>query len=206
MLLGWVFASIIGSRLLLNLSYRTLALTGMISLTLGALLMSRVSVNASQISLMVNLTLMGVGMGLSIPAFLSAVQSTVQRRDMGAATSTIQFSRSIGGALGVSVMGVVLSLRLVTLLTAAGLDPTVISVDSLLDPLTRTATPLVLEDALRSALAGAIQGVFVIAFIAAALGLVAAAFAPRGRIDQLVAQRAKTEVPGRSAPTGVSGQ
>jgi len=42
------FASIIGSRLLLRLSYRTLALMGMGLLTLGALLMSRVGVNASK--------------------------------------------------------------------------------------------------------------------------------------------------------------
>ena len=36
MLLGWVFASIIGGRLLLRLSYRSLALTGMSLLTIGA--------------------------------------------------------------------------------------------------------------------------------------------------------------------------
>ena len=188
LLLGWVFASIIGSRLLLRLSYRTL----------GALLMSRVGVNASQVSLMVNLALMGVGMGLSIPAFLIAVQSTVRPRDMGVATSTVQFSRSIGGTLGVSVMGVALSFRLAARLAEARLDPAVISVDSLLNPLAQTATSLVLEDALRNALAGAIQGVFVIAFIAAALGLVATAFAPPGRIAQLVAQRIGTENTGQS--------
>lgn len=206
MLLGWVFASIIGSRLLLHRSYRTLALIGMSSLTLGTLLMSQVSANASQMSLMINLGLMGVGMGLSIPAFLIAVQSTVQSRDLGAATSTVQFSRSIGGALGVSVMGVALSLHLAAHLLEAGLDPTQISVDTLLDPIAQAATHLVLEATLREALAGAIQGIFVIAFIAAALGLLATAFAPQGRIDQLAAQRAKTKAPSRSAPTGVSGQ
>jgi MFS family permease len=63
MMLGWTFASIIGSRLLLRLSYRTLALAGMGLLTLGAVLMLRIDVNARQISLMVNLGLMGVGMG-----------------------------------------------------------------------------------------------------------------------------------------------
>jgi EmrB/QacA subfamily drug resistance transporter len=206
MILGWVFASIIGSRLLLRLSYRSLALTGTGLLTLGTLLMSRVGVNASQMSLMVNLVLMGVGMGLSIPAFLIAVQSTVQPRDMGVATSTLQFSRSIGGAFGVSVMGAALSFRLAARLVAAGLDPTAISVDSLLDPLARATTSVVLEGTLRTALAGAIQGVFVIAFIAAALGLVATTFAPRGRIDQLIAQRTGAKSPGQPAPTSVSGQ
>jgi EmrB/QacA subfamily drug resistance transporter len=200
MMLGWTFASIIGSRLLLRLSYRTLALTGMGLLTLGAALMLRIDVNAPQVSLLVNLGLMGVGMGLSVPAFLIAVQSTVRPRDMGAATSAIQFSRNIGGALGVSVMGAALSLRL----AEAGLDPAAIAVDSLLDPVARTASSVVWEGTLRNALAGAMQGVFVIAFIAAALGLVATALAPPGRIDQLVAQQAGAEHPSQPTPARVS--
>ncbi len=206
MLLGWVFASIIGSRLLLHRSYRSLALAGMLLLTLGALLMSRISVNASQTSLMFNLTLMGIGMGLSIPAFLIAVQSTVQPRHMGAATSTLQFSRSIGGALGVSVMGVVLSFQLAANLAAAGVDPAAISVDSLLDPVAQAAASLAMEDTLRSALAGAIQGVFVMAFIAAGLGLLATTLAPRGRIDQLMTQRGDTSTPGQPSSASPSGQ
>ena len=206
MILGWVAASIIGSRLLLRLSYRSLALLGMVMLTLGTLLLSRVGVNASQVSLMVNLALMGIGMGLSIPAFLIAVQSMVQPRDMGVATSTLQFSRSIGGALGVSVMGAVLSFRLAGRLAEAGLDPATISLDSLLDPIAQATTSLVLEGTLREALAGAIQGVFVLAFIAAALSLVATTFAPRGRIDQLIAQRAGANSPGQPVQTSVSGK
>jgi EmrB/QacA subfamily drug resistance transporter len=206
MLLGWVFASIIGSRMLLRLSYRSLALTGMSLLTVGAGRMAWIDANASQISLMINLALMGVGMGLSIPAFLIAVQSTVRPRDMGAATSTLQFSRSIGGALGVSVMGAVLSFRLAAHLAEAGLDPAAISVDSLLDPLAQAANSLVLEGTLRTALAGAIQGVFVIALIAAALGLLATTFAPSGRIAQLVAQRTGNEKSGQTAPSSASGR
>jgi CBS domain containing-hemolysin-like protein len=145
-------------------------------------------------------------MGLSIPAFLITVQSIVRPRDMGVATSTIQFSRSIGGALGVSVMGVVLSLRLAAHLVEAGLDPAAISVDSLLDPVAGLASSVVLEGTLRNALAGAIQSVFFIAFIAAALGLVATTFAPRGRIAQLVAQRAGAKNTGQPTPTSVSGR
>jgi predicted MFS family arabinose efflux permease len=206
MTLGWTFASILGSRLLLRLSYRTLALTGMGLLTLGAGLMSRIGIEASQVSLMVNLALMGVGMGLSVPAFLIAVQSTVRPRDMGVATSAIQFSRNIGGALGVSVMGVVLSWRLAARLVEAGVDPAAISVDSLLHPVARTASSVVVEGTLRTALAVAMQGVFVVAFLAAVLGLVATAFAPRGRIDQLVAQRTGAVDRGQPTPSRVAGQ
>ncbi len=127
------------------------------------------------------------------PSFLIAVQSSVERKQMGTATSTLQFSRSIGGTLGVSVMGAALSFRLASALAAAGLDPNAVSVDELIDPLPTADPSAVLEGALRGALASAIQVVFIIALVAAALALAVTFFAPRGRIAQLAAQRSSAE-------------
>ncbi len=203
LMLGWVGASIIGSRLLLHIGYRTLAMIGMVMLTLGTFLMTRIGMGATQFSLMVNVALMGIGMGLSVPAFLIAVQSAVPRRVLGTATSTVQFSRSIGGVLGVSVMGAFLSLRLAALLRAAGLDPAAVDLNSLLDPLAR-ASAGALDEALRRALAGAIQGVFAIALGAAALGLVATTLAPAGRIAQLADRRAQVEEESATAPVSIT--
>src|SRR5205085_5922790 len=88
LLIAWVLASIIGSRLLLTVGYRTLALIGMALLTVGAFLMTQVGTTTGAPLLLGSLALMGVGMGLSIPAFLIAVQSTVRRESLGSATST----------------------------------------------------------------------------------------------------------------------
>jgi EmrB/QacA subfamily drug resistance transporter len=191
LLIAWVGASIIGSRLLLKIGYRTLATLGMVLLTVGSFLMSRITAGSSQLNLVAGLALMGIGMGLSIPAFLIAVQSTVGRRFLGTATSTLQFSRSIGGVLGVSIMGAVLSVGLARNLQAAGLDPAVVSLNTLLDPLAQASASAALDTALRTALADAMQGVFLLAFGAAAIGLVATAFAPGGRIAQLAERRAQ---------------
>jgi MFS family permease len=193
LLIAWVLASIVGSRLLLKVGYRTIALIGMILLTLGSFLLYWLGANANLWSLLVSLSLMGVGMGLSVPAFLIAVQSTVQRRFLGTATSTVQFSRSIGGVLGVSVMGAVLSIRLATELQAAGVNPTSVSLNSLLDPIASATSNATLDTTLRTALAHAMRGVFFLAFIASAIGLVATAFAPAGRIAQLATRRSHTE-------------
>lgn len=182
MLLGWVLSSIIGSRALLYTSYRTIVFIGSALLTLGAFLMTRANSDATQLQLMINLGLMGVGMGFAVSPFLIAVQSYVGRRNMGAATSTLTFSRSIGGTLGVSVMGAVLSARLATTLTAAGVDPTTVSLNSLLDPLARSTATTGLNDTLRNALGVSIQSVFVIALTAAALALGVCLLAPGGRI------------------------
>ena len=183
LMLGWVLASIVGSRLLLRYAYRTIALTGMVMLTLGAGLMLLPFMSALGVpGLLVPTGLMGVGMGLSIPAFLIAVQSSVARRDLGTATSTIQFTRSIGGTLGVSVMGVALASGLASALRAAGIDPASVSLDGLIDHASEGGAAV--DGVLRDALAHAMTGVFWLAFGAAALGLLVTILAPRGRIGQ----------------------
>jgi len=97
LLLGWVGASVIGMRLILSMGYRRLSVTGMILLAAGAFLMTLIDADSSRALLMTCITMMGIGMGLSIPSFLVAVQTSVERRQLGTATSTLQFSRSIGG-------------------------------------------------------------------------------------------------------------
>jgi len=132
MLLAWVFSSIPGTRLLLRLGYHTIALAGMVALVIGAFPLMFLDTQTNRMLLMASLGLMGFGMGFSIPAFLIAIQSTVERSKLGTATSTLQFSRSIGGAFGIGVMGAILSAIVVAHLVAAGLDAST-SLNSLID-------------------------------------------------------------------------
>ena len=182
MLLGWVLASILGTRMLLKIGYRRLAITGTALLTIGAFLMSRADADISRSMLMVFVSLMGMGMGFSIPPFLIAVQTTVERRQLGTATSTMQFSRSIGGTLGVSVMGAALSARLASNLSASGLDPELVS--QLLEPL--PGAEAVVNEGARIAVADAITLVFFLAFIAAVLALIATFFSPRTKLKERI--------------------
>jgi EmrB/QacA subfamily drug resistance transporter len=192
MLLGWVMASIIGTRLLLKVGYRRLAITGTALLTLGAFLMSRVDAGTSRALIMTFVAFMGIGMGFSVPPFLIAVQTIVERRHLGIATSTLQFSRSIGGTLGVSVMGTALSARLISDLSASGLDPNLVS--QLLDPLPGAGT--VINEGARIAMADAISLVFLIAFAAAALALTATLFTPRKELKE-------QKIEGRAVPVSM---
>ncbi|HNA87912.1 MAG TPA: MDR family MFS transporter [Anaerolineales bacterium] len=175
LLLGWVASSIIGTRLLLKVGYYRLVLIGTSLLVVGAFFMSRIDAETSQRFIMFFVTLMGIGMGFSIPPYLIAVQTTVERRFLGTATSTMQFSRSIGGTLGVSAMGAALSARLAANLGASGLSPELVT--QLLEP-AEDATAIVNEGA-RLALANAINLVFVIAFVSAVLALITVFFTPR---------------------------
>lgn len=179
LLLGWVGASIFGTRVLLRVGYRRLGLTGTTIFTTGALLMTMLGASSSQTLMMVFVTMMGIGMGLSVPSFVIAVQTSVERRHLGTATSMLQFSRSMGGTLGVSVMGAALSARLASNLNASGLDPELIA--RLLDPL--PGSEVVVNAGARLAMADAIHLVFVIAFAAAALALtITFLFTPRAEL------------------------
>jgi EmrB/QacA subfamily drug resistance transporter len=190
MLLGWVTASIIGTRLMLTVGYRRLGLIGTASLTLGSFLMSQAGMDTSQLNLMIFVALMGIGMGLSIPSFLIAVQTSVSRRQLGTATSMLQFSRSIGGTLGVSVMGAALSSRLVANLAASRLDPDLVR--QLLDPL--PGSEVVIAEGARAAMADAIHLVFLIAFVAAALAMVTVFFTPRKELRDQLPERDRSTV------------
>jgi MFS family permease len=184
MLLAWVLTSIVSSRLLLRVSYRSLALTGMTLLTVGSFLLWQTTATSGRLQLLLSIGLMGSGMGFSIPAFLIAVQSSVPRNVLGTATSAIQFTRSIGGTIGVSIMGLLLSWRLAAALVAGGLDPHSVTLDRLLDPPLAEGAAAG-DEALRAALATAMEGVFLIALLAAALGLLATFWTPSGNMRQI---------------------
>jgi Na+/melibiose symporter-like transporter len=55
------------------------------------------------------LTLGSAGPGMTLQNFVLAVQNTVPLKDIGAASSTVSFFRSLGGTIGVSVLGAVLA-------------------------------------------------------------------------------------------------
>lgn len=114
--LGWVALSVLSARLVLKIGYRTVVTAGMACLTGAFLLLTRWNVALTPGEAMRDVLLAGVGMGLSMVPMLIAVQSSVPRTDLGIATSMTQFFRAVGAALGLGVMGAVMTRRL-----AAGL-------------------------------------------------------------------------------------
>jgi len=114
--LGWVALSAASARLVLRTGYRVLVVTGMTCLVVAFVLFARWDGALTQAEAMRDVLLAGVGMGLTMVPMLIAVQSAVPRAELGIATSMTQFFRTVGGALGLSLMGAVMTRRL-----AAGL-------------------------------------------------------------------------------------
>jgi EmrB/QacA subfamily drug resistance transporter len=70
------------------------------------------------------LVTLGAGLGLVMPNLTVAIQNSVERSDLGAATSVSGFIRSLGGALGVAVAGTVVAIRLRQFLPASWTEAT----------------------------------------------------------------------------------
>jgi MFS family permease len=179
-MVAWVAGSIISSRLLLRYGYRSIAMLGVTFLTIGSAMMTQVGAHTPLLYLYVAVGICGLGMGFTIPSFTIAVQSSVARQAMGTATSTLQFSRNIGGAIGVSVLGVILTWRLDEALTIAGLDPKQFSLGQLLDRSSAASVSLV---PIRDSLASAVELQFILAFVVVIGAWFAASIAPRGRVE-----------------------
>lgn len=108
-ILGWVTCSIVSARLVLRIGYRSVVIAGMVSLTAAFFLFSEWDATLTRAAAMGAVLAAGAGMGMTMVPMLIAVQNAVSREDLGAATSVTQFFRTIGGAVGVSVMGAVMA-------------------------------------------------------------------------------------------------
>ncbi|MFG1605957.1 MDR family MFS transporter [Actinoplanes sp. NPDC049265] len=64
------------------------------------------------------MALVGIGVGMTMQNLVLAVQNTVALKDIGAASSTVAFFRSMGGTIGVSVLGAVLANRVTDTITS----------------------------------------------------------------------------------------
>jgi EmrB/QacA subfamily drug resistance transporter len=110
--LGWVCMSVTSARLVLRTGYRSPVVAGMACLTVAFLFFSTWTEALTPGMAMAHALVAGIGMGLVFVPMLIAVQSAVPRHELGVATSVTQFFRTVGGAVGLSLMGAVMAQRL----------------------------------------------------------------------------------------------
>ncbi len=109
MIVGWPLASVVAGKLLLKMGFRPLIVGGLGLTVIGTTLMALLlRPDTSLLMPQVAMGLFGVGLGFSATALLIAVQTSVGWELRGVATASNMFFRTIGGALGVGLMGGVL--------------------------------------------------------------------------------------------------
>ena len=171
---GWPIASTIGGRLLLRLGFRWPAFLGGLVLTGGFVMLLFVSPESSLFAPLTISCILGFGFGFYTVATILAAQTAVGWEHRGVVTSASQFSRNIGGTIGVSVAGAIFTAGVVNS-SMAGLNP-----NDLLSPAVRaTLSPDQLLT-LQSLLAGSLRAVYLLLAGVAALSTIVAAFLPGG--------------------------
>lgn len=205
---AWSLSAVMGTRLIMRMGVRPSVLLGLSLNTLGAaglVLIGRTLPQIPEILLAAVTAVIGSGMGFSTVAFVLGVQNAVDWTRRGVATASLQFMRTLGGLIWVSVMGAVMNLALLAGLrripgvSAATSEQAGKVANSLLDPESWSKLPVAQLDLMREALATALRQVHLVVLLAAVASLAAAWLLPNVRFQQQGAQAAQP------APSGSTG-
>jgi EmrB/QacA subfamily drug resistance transporter len=110
MMISVVIVSIISGQLLSRTGkYRWLGIFGMSALTVGMFLLSRMQVDTPRWETIGFMIIMGLGLGVAMPLYTLIVQNAFPPQRLGVVTSATTFFRSIGGTMGVAILGTVVS-------------------------------------------------------------------------------------------------
>ncbi len=91
--------------------YKKYPVVGTVIMSLGVFLMSTAHVSTPYWQIAIFAVIIGGGLGLCMQTIVIAVQNAVEFKDLGIATSSNTFFRSLGGAFGTAIFGTILSNR-----------------------------------------------------------------------------------------------
>ncbi|MDH6110291.1 EmrB/QacA subfamily drug resistance transporter [Kitasatospora sp. MAP12-15] len=108
MVLGMLFTSIGSGQIVARTGhYRIFPIAGTAVVTVGLLLLSRLTENSSTLEMSLYFLVFGLGLGLVLQVLVLIVQNSVGYQDLGVATAGATFFRSIGASFGVSIFGAI---------------------------------------------------------------------------------------------------
>jgi EmrB/QacA subfamily drug resistance transporter len=136
--------------------YKRFPVAGLGMMTAALILLAALSSHPSQLATGIGLLVFGLGFGMVTQVLVTAVQNSVDRRELGIATATTGFFRALGGAVGAAVLGAVFAAQVGASASDGGGSG--------------------LDGALRTDVIHGVQDVFLVAAPLAALALVAVLF------------------------------
>ena len=99
-----VFGNVISRRG----TWKSIMVSGSVLVLAGSLLLGSLRYNTSLVLVGIFMFILGAGVGMIMQNLVLVVQNTIEVSNLGVATSGVTFFRSLGGTVGVSVMGSVL--------------------------------------------------------------------------------------------------
>jgi EmrB/QacA subfamily drug resistance transporter len=174
LMLGVVATMVVtGNRVTKTGVYRPYPIVGAALTLVGFIGLSQLDAGTPLWLLITEMAVIGLGIGCFIQIIVLVMQNSAQPQDLGVASSTAMFCRTLGGALGTAVFGTVLTHRLTSeLVLPGGPSPSATTRDNFIRHALTGASgfPPAVRGAFTSAFARSVHLVYVVATpIAAAL-------------------------------------
>ncbi|MFG2074613.1 MDR family MFS transporter [Nonomuraea maritima] len=186
MMIGVLFSSTISGRLVSKTGKtKPYILIGLVVLLAGFGGLGTIDHETSLVLVGAFMLLVGIGVGMSMQNLVLVIQNTVPLREIGAASGAVTFFRSLGGTVGVSVLGAILANQVASDI-AAGLAKAGVPVGgdgaAAGGSLNIAALPEPIKVIVRAAYGDATGHIFLVSAGIAVVGLVAAAFLQPARL------------------------
>jgi len=188
MMFGLLAASTVTGFVMLRIRYyRFLGTLGVAVMIFGMWLLSQIVPGTPEWRVVADLIVVGLGLGMTFPLYLTAIQTALPKQYLGVATSQIQFWRNLGGTVGSAILGAVLANRLPDYLktrvtelhlppqVAAGL-PKNANPNSILDPVLLAKLPAAFVHAIRLALSDTLHDIYLFAGLVLVIALISTVF------------------------------
>jgi len=107
---GLLVSSIVTGRIITATGlWKRYLVGGMVLVVVGLTLLGTIDATTPLVEVGAFMAVLGLGLGATMQNLVLAVQNNTAQADMGAASSVVSFFRSMGGSIGVSALGAVLS-------------------------------------------------------------------------------------------------
>nr|WP_093181693.1 MDR family MFS transporter [Sanguibacter gelidistatuariae] len=178
MIIGNLIASMGAGALITRTGrYKKFLIVGAIALVAGLGLMGTIDYHTNMTVIGVYMFIVGIGMGMLMQNLILAAQNTFAPSEMGTGTAAIAFFRTLGGAIGVSVLGAILGSRITSEITHGlgdlGIDGGALSGGTIPDVNT---LPGPIKEVVEMAYGAGVAEIFLIAAPIAIIALIAVIF------------------------------
>lgn len=189
MMLGVVVSSILGGMLINKTSYRSIMIASTLILIGSLFLLSTMTVDTPRWTVTVYMIFVGLGIGMNFSVLNVSTLHRIGNEHKGAAVSLIAFSRTIGSALGVTILGAFQKSSFKEHIAESFTDPATReqfpNPRDLLDPIIRGNLASDVLQKATSALADSIAYLFIVGLIISVLALICVFFLGKARIELL---------------------
>ncbi len=115
LMLSFVGGAVLCGRIMGKIGrFKPIAIAAGAILTVGGILLTRMSPETSVTTAVINMIVTGIGIGMFFPILTLVAQNVLPRNQLGVGTSTVTFFRSIGSVVGIAIVGTIVGHSLAT--------------------------------------------------------------------------------------------